>query len=59
MANACSPDRQSAEVEYVVESPQRDDEGRYTCIATNSAGSTSSTVFLDMKGMRFSLFGKT
>ncbi|XP_063600047.1 hemicentin-1-like [Penaeus indicus] len=40
---------QSAEVEYVVESPQRDDEGRYTCIATNSAGSTSSTVFLDMK----------
>lgn len=53
------PDRQSAEVEYVVESPQRDDEGRYTCIATNSAGSTSSTVFLDMKGIAVSPLAKT
>lgn len=41
---------QSAEVKYVVESPRREDEGRYTCVATSIAGSASSSIFLDMKG---------
>ncbi|XP_042230990.1 hemicentin-1-like isoform X2 [Homarus americanus] len=40
---------QSAEVAHVVESPTREDEGRYTCVATNIAGSASSSIFLDMK----------
>ncbi|XP_071515843.1 hemicentin-1-like [Panulirus ornatus] len=40
---------QSAEVEYVLESPRREDEGRYTCVATSIAGSASSSIFLDMK----------
>ncbi|XP_069163060.1 hemicentin-1 isoform X2 [Procambarus clarkii] len=40
---------QSAEVKYVVDFPSREDEGRYTCVALNIAGSASSSTFLDMK----------
>ncbi|XP_050723285.1 hemicentin-1-like [Eriocheir sinensis] len=40
---------QSSEVHYMVDSPGREDEGYYTCVATSSAGTGSSTVFLDVK----------
>ncbi|XP_076053538.1 hemicentin-1-like, partial [Oratosquilla oratoria] len=40
---------QSAEVEWIIEDPQREDEGYYTCIATNLAGNASASVFLDIK----------
>ncbi|KAK3876548.1 hypothetical protein Pcinc_018676 [Petrolisthes cinctipes] len=40
---------QSAEVEYVVERAHSYDEGQYTCVATNIAGSTSANISLDVK----------
>lgn len=40
---------QSSEVHYVINSPRQADEGQYTCIATNSAGTGSSDVYLDVK----------
>ena len=42
--------RQSSEVHYIVHSPSQEDEGQYTCIASNSNGTDSSDVYLDVKG---------
>ncbi|XP_063876640.1 hemicentin-1-like isoform X2 [Scylla paramamosain] len=40
---------QSSEVHYIVNSPSQEDEGQYTCIASNSVGNGSSDVYLDVK----------
>ena len=42
--------RQSSEAHYIVRSPSQEDEGDYTCVAANTAGTGLSNVYLDVKG---------
>ncbi|KAB7501863.1 hypothetical protein Anas_13888 [Armadillidium nasatum] len=41
---------QSAEIRHVIERPTSREEGIYTCLASNIAGSSFANVFLDIKG---------